>query len=99
MNIAPISKEQYSHIFNIRSVISTRLGVILPVGTMVVTTERTAIASISSTMAVPKINLASFVCIFPKSVKTLTDIAILVAVRAVATRMDCNPPIPNSVNT
>jgi hypothetical protein len=31
---------------------------------------------------------------FPKSVNTRTDMAILVAVRAVATRMDCNPPNP-----
>ena len=82
-----------------RNVISTMLGVILPVCTIVVTTDKTAIASMSSTIAAPKINLASFVCIFPNSVNTRIDIAILVAVSAVATRIDCNAPIPKSVNT
>ena len=38
----------------------------------------------SSTIKVHKINLSSFVCIFPNSVNTLIDITILVAVRAVA---------------
>src|ERR671918_1100700 len=66
---------------------------------MVVTTERTAIARISSTIAAPSINLASFVCIFPNSVNTWTDIAILVAVSAVATSIDSNASNPKNVST
>ena len=66
---------------------------------MVVTTDSTAIARISSTIAAPNISLASFVCIFPSSVNTWTDIAILVAVSAVATNIDSNASNPKKVNT
>ena len=66
---------------------------------MVVTTDNTAMARISSTIAAPNISLASFVCIFPSSVNTCTDIAMLVAVRAVATNMDSNASNPNNVST
>ena len=59
-------------------------GVVLPVCTIVRTTDKIAIAKISSTMAAPRISLASFVCIFPIDDKTWIDIAILVAVNAVA---------------
>ena len=74
-------------------------GEVSPVCTMVVTTDRTAIARISSTIAAPSINLASLVCIFPSSVNTWTDIAILVAVSAVATSIDSSASNPNNVNT
>ena len=53
----------------------------------------------SSTIAAPNINLASFVFIFPNSVKTWTDIAMLVAVSAVATSIDSNASSPNNVRT
>ena len=59
-------------------------GVVLPVCTIVRTTDKIAIAKISSTMTAPRISLASFVCIFPIDDKTWIDIAILVAVNAVA---------------
>ena len=56
----------------------------LPVCTIVRTTDKIAIAKISSTMAAPRISLASLVFILPKNDKTCTDIATLVAVNAVA---------------
>ena len=74
-------------------------GEVSPVCTIVVTTDSTAIARISSTIAAPNINLASFVCIFPSSVNTWTDIAILVAVSAVATSIDSNASNPKNVST
>ena len=58
--------------------------VVLPVCIIVRTTDKIAIAKISSTMAAPRISLASFVCIIPIDDKTCIDIAILVAVNAVA---------------
>jgi hypothetical protein len=61
-------------------------GVVLPICTIVRTTDKIAIAKISSTMAAPRISLASFVCIFPIDVKTWIDIAILVAINAVASK-------------
>ena len=58
--------------------------VVLPVCIIVRTTDKIAIAKISSTMAAPRISLASFVCIIPIDDKTCIDIAILVVVNAVA---------------
>ena len=58
-------------------------GVVLPICTIVRTTDKIAIAKILSTTAAPRINLASFVCIFPIDDKTWIDIAILVAANAV----------------
>ena len=54
--------------------------VVLSVCTIVRTTNKIAIDKISSTMAAPKISLASFDCIFPIDDKTWIDIAILLAV-------------------
>ena len=59
------------------------------------TTDNTAIAKMSSTTAAPMINLASGVLIFPNSLKTWIEIAILVAVSAVAINIDCNASNPN----
>ena len=56
----------------------------LPVCTIVRTTDKIAIAKISSTMAALRISLASLVFILPKDDKTCTDIATLVTVNAVA---------------
>ena len=51
ISIAPTSKAtNTANIFKMRNVISTTLGVILPVWTIVVTTDNTAIASMSSTI-------------------------------------------------
>jgi hypothetical protein len=66
--------------------------------TIVATTESAAMDRISSTIAAPRINLASLVCIFPNSDNTWTDIAILVAVKAVATSTDSNAGKPYRVN-
>ena len=55
-----------------------------PVSNIEVTTDSTAMARISSTMAAPKINLPSFDCILFISLSTRTEIAMLVAVNAVA---------------
>src|ERR671932_2594224 len=57
-------------IFDIKNLILPISGAVFPVCTIVVTTDKTAIASISSTMAAPKINLASLDCILPSSVNT-----------------------------
>ena len=67
--------------------------------TIVVTTDSAAMASMSSTIAAPRINLASLDCILPNSVNTWTEIAILVAVSAVATSKDSNFLKPNIKNT
>lgn len=96
---APNSKATNNpRIFRIKKVISKISGAILPVCTIVVTTESTAMARISSTIAAPKINLVSLVCIFPSSDNTWTDTAMLVAVKAVATSTDSNAAKPKSVN-
>ncbi len=98
--IAPTSNTaNIPSIFRIKNIISIIFGVKLPLCTMVTTTDRTAIARISSTMAAPKINFASFDCILPNSFSTVTDIAILVAVSAVAIRIDCSTSNPNIKNT
>ena len=59
-------------------------GVVLPVCCIVRTTDKIAIAKISSTRAVSKISLASLVYIFPIDDKTWIDIVILLAINAVA---------------
>ena len=74
-------------------------GVVLPVCTIVRTTDKIAMAKISSTMAAPKISLASFVCIFPNDDKTWIDIAILVAVNAVAIKSVSSASNPYKENT
>jgi hypothetical protein len=66
---------------------------------MVTTTDSTAIARMSSTIAAPKISRASFDCIFPSSFNTWMDIAMLVAVRAVAIKRVSNAPRPYMENT
>ena len=63
-----------------------------------VTTDRTAMASMSSTIAAPMISLASLDFIFPNSLSTWTEIAMLVAVSAVAISMDCRASNPNIWN-
>ncbi len=50
-----------------------------------VTTDKTAIAKMSSTTAAPIMRRASGLFSFPYSLSTCTEIAMLVAVRAVAT--------------
>ena len=64
-----------------------------------VTTDNTAIAKISSITAAPMISLASGVLILPNSLNTWIEIAILVAVSAVAINIDCNASNPNIWNT
>ena len=74
-------------------------GVVLPVCTIVRTTDKTAMAKISSTIAAPKISLASLVFIFPIDDKTWIDIAILVAVNAVAIKSVSSASNPYKENT
>jgi hypothetical protein len=80
-------------------VISIISEVVLPVCTIVRTTDKTAIAKISSTIAAPKISRASFVCIFPIDDKSWIDIAILVAVNAVAIKSVSRASNPYKENT
>jgi hypothetical protein len=70
-----------------------------PPCTMDTTTESTAMASMSSTMAAPSIRRASFDCILPISDSTWMDIAMLVAVSAVATSKDSSASRPNVIKT
>ena len=60
------------------------------------TTDKTAMASISSTTAAPIIIRASGVFILPNSFSTCIEIAMLVAVSAVAMSIDCSASNPKN---
>ena len=64
-----------------------------------VTTDSTAMASMSSTTAAPMMSRASGVFILPNSLSTWIDMAMLVAVRAVAIIIDWSASNPNACST
>ena len=86
-------------IFKIRKEMFMISGVVLLVCTIVRTTDKISIAKISSTMAAPKISLASFFCLFPIDDKTWIDIAILLAVNAVTIKSISSSSNPYKENT
>ena len=69
--MAPINSTANSpRIFSIRKATSIISGEVSPDCTIVITTDNIAMARISSTIAAPRISLASLDCILPSSVST-----------------------------